>query len=46
VVFVPLSGEFVTTEMVWLPGNTSPALQVLLDVVTELSAAADLTAAG
>jgi DNA-binding transcriptional LysR family regulator len=46
VVFVPLTGAFVTTEMVWLPTNTSPVLQLLVEVVTELSAAADLTAAG
>jgi DNA-binding transcriptional LysR family regulator len=46
VVFVPLVGGFVTTEMVWLPSNISPALQALLEVVTELSATADVTAAG
>jgi DNA-binding transcriptional LysR family regulator len=46
VVFVPLTGEFVTTEMVWLAGNTSPAVQRLVDVVTEAAATTDLTEAG
>lgn len=46
VVFVPLTGEFVSTEMVWLPGNTSPALQAVLEIVTELSASSDVTTAG
>lgn len=45
VVFVPLAGEFVSTEMVWLPGNTSAALKTVLDVVTELAGRTDLTAA-
>jgi DNA-binding transcriptional LysR family regulator len=46
VVFVPLAGEFVSTEMVWLSGNTSPALHALLDVVTEVAASTDLTESG
>jgi DNA-binding transcriptional LysR family regulator len=46
VVFVPLAGEFVSTEMVWLSGNTSPALHALLDVVTEVAATTDLTESG
>jgi DNA-binding transcriptional LysR family regulator len=46
VVFVPLAGEFVPTEMVWMAGNTSPALHTLLDVVTEVAAATDLTESG
>jgi DNA-binding transcriptional LysR family regulator len=46
VVFVPLAGESVPTDMVWVSGNTSPALHGLLDVVTELAAATDLTALG
>jgi DNA-binding transcriptional LysR family regulator len=46
VVFVPLAGEFVPTEMVWMAGNTSPALHALLDVVTEVAAATDLTESG
>ncbi|WP_433281119.1 LysR family transcriptional regulator [Pseudonocardia xinjiangensis] len=46
VVFVPLAGEFVPTEMVWIAGNTSPALHALLDVVTEVAAATDLTESG
>lgn len=45
VVFVPLAGEFVSTEMVWLPANTSAALKTVLDVVTELAGRTDLTAA-
>jgi DNA-binding transcriptional LysR family regulator len=46
VVFVPLAGEFVPTEMVWLSDNTSPALHALLDVVTEVAASTDLTESG
>ncbi|GAA1330733.1 LysR family transcriptional regulator [Pseudonocardia xinjiangensis] len=46
VVFVPLAGEFVPTEMAWMAGNTSPALHALLDVVTEVAAATDLTESG
>lgn len=46
VVFVPLTGEFAPTEMVWSPGNTSPALSGLLRVVTEMAASTDLTASG
>jgi DNA-binding transcriptional LysR family regulator len=46
VVFVPLAGEFVPTEMVWLAGNSSPALHALLDVVTEVAASTDLTESG
>jgi DNA-binding transcriptional LysR family regulator len=46
VVFVPLAGQFVATDMVWLPGNTSPALRRLLDVVTEVAAVTDLAEAG
>ena len=44
--FVPLAGQFVSTEMVWLPGNTSVALEIVLGVITELAARTDLTAAG
>ncbi|MFJ3407396.1 LysR family transcriptional regulator [Promicromonospora sp. NPDC090134] len=46
VVFVPLAGEFVTTEMVWLSGDSSPALHSLVDVVTELATTTDLTESG
>lgn len=46
VVFVPLTGEFAPTEMVWSPGNTSPALSGLLRVVTEMAASTDLTESG
>jgi DNA-binding transcriptional LysR family regulator len=46
VVFVPLAGESVSTEMVWLPGNTSPVLPAVRETVAELAAASDLTAAG
>ncbi|WNO70543.1 LysR family transcriptional regulator [Streptomyces sp. AM8-1-1] len=46
VVFVPLTGESVPTEMVWLSGNDSPALHRLLDVVTEMAAATDFTRSG
>ncbi|MEK8105653.1 LysR family substrate-binding domain-containing protein [Micromonospora sp. M12] len=46
VVFVPLTGAWTNTEMVWLSGNTAPALHRLLDVVTELAATTDLTSTG
>jgi DNA-binding transcriptional LysR family regulator len=46
VVFVPLAGEFVPTQMVWLTGNSSPALHALLDVVTGVAASTDLTESG
>ncbi|MCI2424408.1 hypothetical protein MOQ72_44205, partial [Saccharopolyspora sp. K220] len=46
VAFVPLTGEFVPTEMVWLASNTSPALHALLDVVTEVAASTDFTESG
>ncbi|GAA1562343.1 LysR family transcriptional regulator [Kribbella lupini] len=46
VVFVPLAGETVSTEMVWLPGNTSPVLPAVRETIAELAAASDLTAAG
>jgi DNA-binding transcriptional LysR family regulator len=46
VVFVPITGEFAPTEMVWLSSNTSPALRALLDVVTEMAASTDLTESG
>ncbi|KAB1910676.1 LysR family transcriptional regulator [Micromonospora sp. AMSO31t] len=46
VVFVPLAGEFATTEMIWLADNPSPALRRVTDVVTELAARMDLTATG
>ncbi|WP_433352231.1 LysR family transcriptional regulator [Micromonospora saelicesensis] len=46
VVFVPLAGAYAYTEMVWLAGNTAPALHRFLDVVTELAATTDLTSTG
>ncbi|MEW2515965.1 LysR family transcriptional regulator [Streptomyces sp. NPDC046870] len=46
VVFIPLKGAYAHTEMVWLPGNTSPALHRLLDIVTDLAATTDLTQGG
>ncbi|MEV6367200.1 LysR family transcriptional regulator [Micromonospora musae] len=46
VVFVPLAGEVTPTEMIWRPDNTSPALRRVIDVVTELAAATDLTTTG
>ncbi|GAA4557117.1 LysR family transcriptional regulator [Planotetraspora kaengkrachanensis] len=46
VVFIPLTGESMPTEMVWRPGNTSPALRRMVDVVTDLAATTDLTATG
>ncbi|MFG1841620.1 LysR family transcriptional regulator [Micromonospora sp. NPDC049175] len=46
VVFVPLTGAYTHTEMVWLPGSTAPALRRLLDVVADLAATTDLTRTG
>jgi DNA-binding transcriptional LysR family regulator len=46
VVFVPIAGEFVSTELVWSAGNDSAALRAVLDVVTEVAASTDLTEAG
>ncbi len=43
VVFVPLANQFTTTEIVWLPTNTNPALARLIDIVTTLAATTDLT---
>ncbi|GIG91796.1 LysR family transcriptional regulator [Plantactinospora endophytica] len=46
VVFVPLVGERAETVVVWNPSVAKPVLRNLLDVVTELAAAVDLTRAG
>ncbi|MDX3234617.1 LysR family transcriptional regulator [Streptomyces sp. ME03-5709C] len=46
VVFVPIAGESVPTEMVWLSGEPSPALRGLLDVVTDMAASVDFTRSG
>ena len=46
VVFVPLANQFTTTEIVWLPTNTNPALARLIDIVTTLAATTDLTTTG
>lgn len=46
VVFIPLAGESMPTEMVWRRGNTSAALRRMVDVVTDLAATTDLTATG
>jgi DNA-binding transcriptional LysR family regulator len=46
VVFVPLAGAFVATDMVWRPENTSPALRRLIEVVTEMAAVTELAEAG
>jgi DNA-binding transcriptional LysR family regulator len=46
VVFVPLAGENMSTQIVWRPGNTSPALRRMVDVVTDLAATTDLVVAG
>ncbi|GIF62665.1 LysR family transcriptional regulator [Asanoa ishikariensis] len=46
VVFVPLTGELMPTDMVWRPDNTAPALRRLREVVTDLAASTDLTEAG
>ncbi|HVV10845.1 LysR family transcriptional regulator [Amycolatopsis sp.] len=44
--FVPLEGEQAHTDVVWLPEAKKPALRRLLEVVTELAAATDLTQSG
>ncbi|MEU8632116.1 LysR family transcriptional regulator [Amycolatopsis sp. NPDC048633] len=46
VVFVPITGERVSTELVWSAGNDSAALHSLLDVVTEVAASTDFTESG
>lgn len=46
VVFVPLAGETMPTEMVWRSDNTSPTLRRMVDVVTDLAATTDLTTTG
>ncbi|MEU7916447.1 LysR family transcriptional regulator [Microbispora bryophytorum] len=46
VVFIPLAGERMPTEMVWRPGDNSPALRRMVEVVTDLAATTDLTATG
>ncbi|MGI5149913.1 LysR family transcriptional regulator [Plantactinospora sp. CA-294935] len=46
VVFIPLAGEVMATEMVWQPHNTSPALRRILNMVTDLAATTDLTTTG
>ncbi|ANN17667.1 LysR family transcriptional regulator [Amycolatopsis orientalis] len=46
VVFVPLAGETARTVAAWSPGNDKPALPAVLDIVSELAAGTDLTAAG
>ena len=46
VVFVPLAGELVATDMVWLPGNTAPALRRSRDVIAEMAASTNLADAG
>ncbi|MFG1816523.1 LysR family transcriptional regulator [Kribbella sp. NPDC049174] len=46
VVFVPLAGQTVSTQMVWLPGNTSPVLPAIRAVVAELAEAGAITTTG
>ncbi|QFG27170.1 LysR family transcriptional regulator [Actinomadura sp. WMMB 499] len=46
VVFVPLVGEQADTVMVWNPRHDRPAVRNLLDVVTGLATATDLTETG
>jgi hypothetical protein len=46
VVFVPIIAEFSPTQMIWRHGNTSSTLRRMVDVVTDLAAATDLTATG
>ncbi|TCC61831.1 LysR family transcriptional regulator [Kribbella pittospori] len=46
VAFVPLAGQTVSTELVWLPANPSPILPALRDVVVELAESGQITTAG
>ena len=46
VVFVPLAGAFVDTDMVWRSDDISPALRQLIEVVTEMARVTDLAEAG
>lgn len=45
VVFVPITSEQSVTMLVWRPGTERPALDRLVEVVTELADAGDLTGA-
>ena len=46
VVFVPIAGEFSSTQMIWRQGNTSSAVRRMVEVVTDLAETTDLTATG
>ncbi|MEV4179297.1 LysR family transcriptional regulator [Nonomuraea sp. NPDC049709] len=46
VVFVPITGAYAPTEVIWRPGNDNPALVRLLEIVTDLAATRDLTQSG
>ena len=46
VVFVPLAGQYVDTDMVWRPGSPSPALRQVIEVVTAMAAVTDFADAG
>jgi DNA-binding transcriptional LysR family regulator len=46
VVFIPFTGAYASTDVVWLPRNDNPALPRLLEIVTDLAATRDLTQSG
>jgi DNA-binding transcriptional LysR family regulator len=46
VVFVPLAGQTVSTQMVWLPANPSPVLPAVRDVVMELAKSGAISTTG
>ncbi|MFB9687384.1 LysR substrate-binding domain-containing protein [Amycolatopsis plumensis] len=46
VAFVPLDGDVARTELVWVPGEDTPAVRAIAEVAVALAAATDLTQAG
>jgi DNA-binding transcriptional LysR family regulator len=46
VVFIPFTGAYAPTDVIWLPRNDNPALPRLLEIVTDLAATRDLTQSG
>jgi DNA-binding transcriptional LysR family regulator len=46
VVFIPFTGAYAPTDVVWLPRNDNPALPRLLEIVTDLAVTRDLTQSG
>jgi DNA-binding transcriptional LysR family regulator len=46
VVFIPFTGAYAPTDVIWLPRNDNPTLPRLLEIVTDLAATRDLTQSG